>query len=137
MEDSDEKKESKGDPKETLLGPSQHGGSFNRDSFVSLYGDLCAHPEKCYSYFQMPVDTFNQLLLCVSERIQRQDTHFRRSVPPIERLMVTVRFLATGENFASLHYQFHLGKSTVAVIVRDTCRAIWDLLKADYIPHPT
>lgn len=47
------------------------------------------------------------------------------------------RFLATGESLSSLRFQFRLGISTISAIVRDTCRALWDVLHEDYIPHPT
>lgn len=47
------------------------------------------------------------------------------------------RFLATSESYASLHYQFRIGKSTIALPVRDTCKAIWDLLHDEFIPHCT
>lgn len=60
-------------------------------SFVSLYHDLRAHPEKFCSYFRMTVQSFDYLLQHVSHRIQRQVTHLRKSVLPVECLMVTLR----------------------------------------------
>lgn len=48
----------------------------------------------------------------------------------------TFRFLATGETFSSLHFQFRLGISTVSVIVKDTCHVLWDQLHEEFIPHP-
>lgn len=43
--------------------------------------------------------------------------------------LLHLRYLATGNSFASLHYKFKLGKSTVSTIVRDTCIAIWEVLR--------
>lgn len=47
------------------------------------------------------------------------------------------RYLATGESFSSLHYQFRLGKSTICCIVRETCQILWEKLQPLYLPHPT
>lgn len=47
------------------------------------------------------------------------------------------RYLATGESFRSLALRFRVGKSTVAVIVKDTCKAIWEVLQEEYLPYPT
>jgi len=44
------------------------------------------------------------------------------------------RYLATGNSFISLHYEYLLGATTVREIVRDTCDAIWECLKLAYMP---
>ncbi|XP_044141597.1 protein ALP1-like [Bufo gargarizans] len=85
----------------------------------------------------MTVESFDDLLQRVSPHIQRQDTTFRRCVSPAERLLLTIRFLASGESFSSLHFQFRLGISTVSIIVKETCRVLWDQLHDEFIPHPT
>lgn len=108
-----------------------------RGSFSSLYRDLRGHPEMFRGHFRMSVSSFDELLQRVSQRIQRHDMSSQESVPPVERLMVTLQYLATGESFASLHYQFRLRKSTVALIVQDTCQALWELLHDEFIPHPS
>ncbi|XP_075122548.1 uncharacterized protein LOC142196233 [Leptodactylus fuscus] len=46
-------------------------------------------------------------------------------------------YLATREGFGSLHFQFRLGKITLCYIVRDTCRALWDILHDELIPEPS
>ncbi|KAF3844273.1 hypothetical protein F7725_013614, partial [Dissostichus mawsoni] len=50
-----------------------------------------------------------------------------------ERLMVTLRFLATGESFKSLSYQFRMGVSTIGQFVPETCTAIYEVLKEKYL----
>jgi hypothetical protein len=42
--------------------------------------------------------------------------------------------LATGNSFASLHFEYLLGETTMREIVRDTCEAIWECLLPDYMP---
>src|SRR5215510_16500882 len=44
------------------------------------------------------------------------------------------RYLAMGNSFVSLHYEYLLGVTTVREIVRDTCDAIWECLKPAYMP---
>lgn len=48
---------------------------------------------------RMDKSDFDNLLAMVASLIKRQDTKFRQAITPIERLMVTLRFLATGLNF--------------------------------------
>jgi hypothetical protein len=35
--------------------------------------------------------TFNELLLVLQDRLKRQDTNMRESIPPAERLAITLR----------------------------------------------
>ncbi|XP_069624186.1 uncharacterized protein [Ranitomeya imitator] len=85
----------------------------------------------------MSQDSFRDLLSRVEGSIRRQDTRLRRAIPPEERLLVTLRFLATGESLSSLHFQYRLGISTLSGIVVDTCRALWNVLREEFIPVPT
>ncbi|PIO23178.1 hypothetical protein AB205_0203050, partial [Aquarana catesbeiana] len=100
-----------------------------RGQFRILYNDLRQHEEKFFNYSRMSVNSFDELLRLLGTRLENQNTTFRNSVEPAERLLVTLRYLATGNSFASLHYEFKLGKSTVSTIVRDTCIAIWEVLR--------
>ncbi|XP_066453435.1 uncharacterized protein [Eleutherodactylus coqui] len=61
----------------------------------------------------------------------------RKAITAEERLLITLRFLATGESYASLHLQFRVGKSTITEIVRCTCSAIWQKLQPIVMPSPT
>ncbi|XP_040205932.1 protein ANTAGONIST OF LIKE HETEROCHROMATIN PROTEIN 1-like [Rana temporaria] len=105
--------------------------------YHSLYSQLCSYPQKFLDYFRMSVETFDKLLQLVGPAIRRLDTRFRSCLSARERLAVTLRYLATGESFSSLHYQFRLGKSTICCIVRETCQILWEKLQPLYLPHPT
>ncbi|KAK0420204.1 hypothetical protein QR680_014564 [Steinernema hermaphroditum] len=52
-----------------------------------------------------------------------------------EMLVITLRFLATGASFHSLHFTFRLGVSTVSMVVRTMCTAIINAL-ADNVHLP-
>jgi len=43
-------------------------------------------------------------------------------------LLFPSRYLATGNSFHSLHYEYLLGVTTIRENVRDTCEAIWECL---------
>ncbi|XP_069611000.1 uncharacterized protein [Ranitomeya imitator] len=85
----------------------------------------------------MSQDSFRDLLDRVQGAIQRQDTQLRRAIPAEGRLLVTLRFLVTGESLSSLHFQYRLGISTLSGIVADSCRALWNVLRDEFIPLPT
>ncbi|XP_069612579.1 uncharacterized protein [Ranitomeya imitator] len=108
-----------------------------RGAYHTLYAELNANPEKFQDYTRMSQDSFRDLLSRVEGSIRRQDTRLRRAIPPEERLLVTLRFLATGESLSSLHFQYRLGISTLSGIVVDTCRALWNVLREEFIPVPT
>ncbi|KAM5191432.1 uncharacterized protein ACMZJ9_013619 [Mantella aurantiaca] len=105
--------------------------------FHLLYGQLRDHPEKFADYFRMSIASFDELLGLVSEGIRRDDTNYRIAISPVERLVVTLRYLATGASYASLHFEFRLGKSTISYFVPDTCKKIWSALLSNYMAMPT
>ncbi|XP_069610675.1 uncharacterized protein [Ranitomeya imitator] len=108
-----------------------------RGVYSTLYMELWQKQDKFYNYLRMRQEHFDVLLEQVGDVIQRHYTGMRFSISPAERLMVTLRFLATGESLTSLHYQFCLGISIISGIVKVTCLAIWDALHTEYIPEPT
>lgn len=52
-------------------------------------------------------------------------------------LLVFYRYLATGDSFTPLHYEYLIGETTVWEIVRDCCNSIWKYLKATEMPEKT
>ncbi|XP_056408302.1 uncharacterized protein LOC130309503 [Hyla sarda] len=54
-----------------------------------------------------------------------------------ESTVATLRFLASGESFSSLHFQFLLGISTISWFVQTICNALWYCLQADFLPQPS
>ena len=45
---------------------------------------------------RMDTESFGEILAAVAPHIERQDTNFRRAIHAEERLAMTIRFLATG-----------------------------------------
>ncbi|KAM4045337.1 uncharacterized protein ACNLHF_009157 [Anomaloglossus baeobatrachus] len=69
--------------------------------------------------------------------ITYQDTNMRCAISPEQCLLITIRFLATGLSYSALHLEFLLGKSTISIIVRKTCHAIWEKLQPLVMAEPS
>nr|CAH7713356.1 unnamed protein product [Callosobruchus chinensis] len=54
-----------------------------------------------------------------------------------ERLVVTTRYLTTGASFRHLAFAFRMGRSTVANIVKEMTRKLWNVLQPIHTPVPT
>ncbi|XP_071582147.1 uncharacterized protein, partial [Temnothorax nylanderi] len=85
----------------------------------------------------MTPEMFDWLVSKVSPLIKKQDTHLRLSIPPDERLAVTLRHLATGETQESLSLLFRIGQSTISGIIKETCKALYIVLKDTYLRFPS
>ncbi|CAG5027153.1 unnamed protein product [Parnassius apollo] len=48
-----------------------------------------------------------------------------------------LQYLATGRSFRSLAFSFRVSNSAVGIIVRETCKAIFDSLVSHHMPMPT
>ncbi|XP_066444802.1 uncharacterized protein [Eleutherodactylus coqui] len=111
--------------------------SGTKGHFASLFQDLKNHPEKFVQFCRLPMEAFERLLELVRRDITYEDTQMREAITAEERLLITLRFLATGESYASLHLQFRVVKSTIIKIVRCTCSIIWQKLQPIVMPSPS
>ncbi|PIO28635.1 hypothetical protein AB205_0073260, partial [Aquarana catesbeiana] len=64
--------------------------SEGRGQFWVLNNDLGAHEEKFFNYTQMSIRSFDDLLALLSSHLERQNNSFRRSIPAVERLIITL-----------------------------------------------
>ncbi|XP_066463267.1 uncharacterized protein [Eleutherodactylus coqui] len=105
--------------------------------FAMLYADLRRCPEKFQEFIQMSTSAFDGLLDLLRPQLTMQQTLLRRCISPEQRLLITLRFLSTGETYSSLHQLFHVGKSTISGIVRTTCELIFQNLRPSVMPTLT
>ena len=94
------------------------------------------YPEKHRQAFRMDVEHFQEVLSLVKDRITKNDTLFRKAIVPEQRLAVTLYYLSTGDSFSTIALLFRLGASTVRSIIFETCSAIWDEMKGQYLKTP-
>lgn len=88
-------------------------------------------------FTKMSPERFEDLLTLVGKFIEKTPCRSRRSISEAERLMVTLRYLATGDSQQSLSFLFPIGKSTISNLLRETCEAIWLALKGQYLYVPS
>ena len=63
-----------------------------------LLKDLQAtDPRQLKNFLRMSLEDFNILLNLIQAKIAKKDTFMRRAISPTVRLLVTLRFLATGK----------------------------------------
>uniref|UniRef100_A0A182YT06 Transposase Helix-turn-helix domain-containing protein n=1 Tax=Anopheles stephensi TaxID=30069 RepID=A0A182YT06_ANOST len=80
----------------------------------------------------MTEEDFEYVLAKISKKICKQDTYMRKAVTARERLIITLRFLATGESFQSLQFLFRVSSSTIRKIIPEVCNVLIEEL-ADYV----
>jgi len=95
--------------------------------------DVSAH----YRYTRMNKQTFDWLLRRLEPRIAKLDTTMRQAISPMERLSITLNYLATGNSFTYIADRYMRGASTVGEIVEETCQAIWDEFSPEYLSLPS
>ena len=73
------------------------------------------------------------LLGLVGLLIEKKDTKLRKAIPGSERLVLTLRFSASGDSQVSLTYLFQIGKTSVNRIVSETREPIIKVHLNDYL----
>ncbi|XP_063912883.1 putative nuclease HARBI1 [Zophobas morio] len=85
----------------------------------------------------MSIATFEKLLAKIEPHISRHDTMLRESISARVRLLLTLRFLATGERYINLHYSFRISVPSISLIIPETVAAVYKVLKDEYLVTPT
>lgn len=103
-------------------------------SSVTILRELQDENENLFrNYMRMNINSFYTLLSKVEPYIQRQETNMRQSIAPVARLEATLRYLTTGCSYTSLQYSTRISKQSLSIIVPETCDAIYQVLKDDYM----
>ena len=76
------------------------------------------------------------LLNKLREPLTKRTTHCRDPIPAEIRLALTLRYLALGDGFRTLHQIFRVGLSTSRLIILETCEAIISALGHSYLRTP-
>ena len=85
----------------------------------------------------MTPDRFDHLLSLVKKELSPKQSRFRTPLGAAEKLLITLRYLATGDSQQSQAFNFRVGRSTVSKIVKQTCDVIWQKLSPDYLKCPS
>ncbi len=106
--------------------------------YEKLMVELRDEDVACFSNFmRMDPAMFQELLHHLDGRIRKQDTWYRKALEPGLKLAITLRHLATGNNYHFLMYSFRVASNTISLIIRQVCAVIIDEFAAEVLDYPT
>ncbi|XP_040203872.1 putative nuclease HARBI1 [Rana temporaria] len=95
------------------------------------------NPDDFRNYLHMTDACFHQLFALLSPYIKKRDTCMRTAIPAEQRLIATLRYLATGRSLQDLKSTTGISPQALGLIIPETCSAIIQVLQKDYIPFPS
>jgi len=107
--------------------------------FLGAYENLVRELQRPHNsarfqnFLRVDNDLFQQLLAEVGP-VLKKDFVVRMPLDPGLKLAVTLRYLATGNTYTDLHYQFRVGICSIARFVPEVCEAIIDVLTDRVMP---
>lgn len=101
-----------------------------------IYEMEVTDPEKYFNFLRMNKKLFNKLLQKVKPYIKKRFA-IREPIPARTRLHICLRYLASGDSMHSISYQFRVSTSLVSKLIKETCKAIWIVLKDSAFPPLT
>ena len=106
-------------------------------AFHTLFKELLNQDSQdLKDYIRVDKSQFNRLVDKLSIRLAKEDTQFRESIKPDEMCCLTLRYLASGETFRSLAFQFRLGRTTVSRIIDEVVTAIKEEFGPEFLRTP-
>ena len=87
-------------------------------------------------FMRMSPERLEHLLNLTGPYMKTRRCRSREPISMKERLVLTLRFLATGDSQQSQSFNFRIGRSTVCLIIREVCAAIWKALNDVYLKFP-
>ena len=66
---------------------------------------------------------FLDLVEWLTPRLRKEDTWYRDSLKVGLKVVITLWYLATGDNYKSLMYLFYVPHRTISILVQDDCQA--------------
>ena len=82
-------------------------------------------------------EQFIELTEMIAPTVSKTDTVMRKAICLKQRLALTLRFLATGESFRTLEYQFRSSRKAISYIIDEVCKAIVTVLAGTYLKFPS
>ncbi|KAJ8932248.1 hypothetical protein NQ314_014811 [Rhamnusium bicolor] len=84
------------------------------------------------NYLRMDEDNFYFILNLIRPYIEKKNTVLREAVSAEERLVVTLRYLATGQTYEDLKFSYAISPQLLYQIIPETCWAIYNGSKENY-----
>ena len=111
----------------------------NQGTYANLMVELLEHDPQAYRNFtRVDPALFQELTDRLTPRIEKRSTYWRRKPhPPGLKLAITLRYVASGNDYHSLMYQFRVPHNTISLIVREVCEAIIAEYTEEVLTMPT
>lgn len=104
--------------------------------YHSLFSELQEDEKAFKEFLRMDVSQFELLVGKLAAKLTKEDTIMRPCIKPHEMVYVALCYLASGESFRSMQFQFRIGRKTISEIVIDVCTAIIEILGPDHLNTP-
>ncbi|XP_024876786.1 protein ALP1-like [Temnothorax curvispinosus] len=105
----------------------------NQGDFCHLLQEIKDDPQMFFRYTRMTVPIFNKLLEIMRPSLIKRS---HRALVPEERLAITLRYLATGDQILSIALAYRIRESTAYSIIKETCNVFIKILAPDYLRPP-
>jgi len=106
--------------------------------YRKLLNELKKEDKKGFrNFMRMDYETFREILHRIEPRIKKSGCNYRHPLSPGLKLAITLRYLASGDNYHSLMYGFRVAHNTISILIREVCEAIVAEFAAEMIPCPT
>ena len=93
--------------------------------YTRLMEELRAEDIPSYTnYMRLPPELVDEVLQRIEHRIEKKTTFWRKPLSPGLRFAITLRYLASGDSYKSLQYDFRVANNTIAGIIPQVCDAI-------------
>ncbi|GAB1865696.1 Protein ALP1-like isoform X1 [Camponotus japonicus] len=102
--------------------------------FQHLFQELKEDATMFFKYTRLNLLTFNKLLDILRPHLEKRNW---RALPAEQRLIIMLRFLATGDQVSSIAFAHRIGESTVYKIIKETYRIVTQVLSLMYLKVPT
>lgn len=103
-------------------------------SHMSLLQELeIREPVDLHNFLRMDKEAFETLLEAIRFKIERKNTPMREAVSARERLIATLRYLATGRCAADLKFSCAISPQLLGQLIPETCWALFTVLKEEYM----
>ena len=89
-----------------------------------------------FNFMRMEPAMFDELLHRVSSRISKDDTRMRKALDPGLKFAATLWYLASGDKYTSLQYDFRVSRVTSKKFLPDVCQAIVEQYSSEVITCP-